>query len=322
MVGFLVGVSLQRMGASPAWVWHPDGMTGIPQGPLHGGRYFHGAQHDFYVGQVGEEAYADLRDSLVAAGVRRDMLTTASRDTQSSGHLTATGRARLYLAVGQLLLLQLMPMALLLAFASAWPGRKLSRVTERPESWLLFAVALAVLGAAAIALAAGRIPLPVFSSDSSAEMQPPLLVTAPFPSLAWLKETFLSGILNASSPVVELPYFPFMGIAALILVGFPAVALLLVALCAALLAPRPRPRLLTAWRSHLRSLLPPAFALAAILYLAIGIVTVRARANAVREFADPRITQMSNLIGVVGPAWTNPPIPPDAYRAEYPPVAR
>jgi len=322
IVGFLVGVSLQAMGASPAWKWHADGMAGIPGGPLRDGRYFHGTQHDFYVAQVGEKASADLRDGLVAAQVRSDMLRTASQDMRSCGHLTAIGRALLYLAIGQLLVLQLLPMALLLALVGAWPGWKAGRVTVRPEPWQLIAVALAVLGVTAIAIAAGRIPLPVFSSDSSVDVSAQPLVTAPFPSLAWLKETFLSGILAGTQPTWELPYFPFMGIAALILVGFPAAALLLVALSAALLAPRPRPRLLTAWRSHLRRLLPPAFALAAVLYLAIGIVTAKARANAVREFADPRITQMSEVIRVVGPAWANPPIPPDAYRAEHPPVSR
>jgi len=319
IVGFLVGVSLQAMGASPAWVWHPDGMTGIPGGPLRGGRYFHGTQHDFYVAQVGEKASAGLRDSLVKARVRSDMLRQYGA---GSTRLSAGGRAGLYLSLGQLVALQLLPMALLVILLAAWPGRHASRVAERLRPWQLIAVALAVLAVTAIALAAGRIPLPVFSSDSSVDVSAQPLVTAPFPSLAWLKETFLSGILAGTQPAWELPYFPFMGIAALILVGFPAAALLFVALSAALLAPRPRPRLLTAWRGHLRRLLPPALAFGAILYLAIGIVTIKPRADYARQWMKPGASEMDHVRQALGDEWTNPTIPPDSYRAEHPPVSR
>ncbi|UCC67038.1 MAG: hypothetical protein JSV79_07755 [Armatimonadota bacterium] len=70
LIECLVGIAVEGIGASPVWVWQHDGVTGIPNGPLVGGRLFHGRAHDFFVAHVGEAAADDLRDSLLRAKVR------------------------------------------------------------------------------------------------------------------------------------------------------------------------------------------------------------------------------------------------------------
>jgi hypothetical protein len=319
MVAFMVGVSLQAIGASPAWKWRPDGMTGIPGGPLRDGRYFHGPHHDFYVAQRGEKASADLRDSLLRARVRSDMLREYAADPARPNPI---GHTRRHLALGQLVAFQLLPMALLAILLAVWPGQRASPVAVRLRPWQIIAIALAVCSATAVGIATGGVPLPTFSPSSSVHVQPPLPLTAPFPSLAWLKETFLRGVLAGPQPVAQLPYYPFMGISAVLLVAFPAGALLLATLFAALLAPRPRPRLLTAWRRNLRPLLPPALALGAVLYLALSLSAIKSRADYARHWLSPGVTDMDYFRDALGNEWTHPTIPPDSYRAEHPPVAR
>jgi hypothetical protein len=35
----------------------------------------------------------------------------------------------------------------------------------------------------------------------------------------------------------------------------------------------------------------------------------------------PGVTEMDSVRQTLGDEWTNPTIPPDAYRAEYPPIS-
>lgn len=67
---FLVGVAIAGISGSPVWVWKPDRETGIPDGPLQGGRLFHGEHHDLFVSHAGEQAAEEVRDSMVRAKVR------------------------------------------------------------------------------------------------------------------------------------------------------------------------------------------------------------------------------------------------------------
>jgi len=71
---FTTGVTLERIGAAPAWVWYPDMVTGIRSPGMLGGRFFYGPQHAFYVSQVGESRDAELIERLVRARVRSKML--------------------------------------------------------------------------------------------------------------------------------------------------------------------------------------------------------------------------------------------------------
>ena len=69
----LVAISVEAIGGSPVWVWKPDRETGIPDGPLQGGRLFHGEHHDLFVSQAGEQAAEQVRDSMVRAKVRSQL---------------------------------------------------------------------------------------------------------------------------------------------------------------------------------------------------------------------------------------------------------
>jgi hypothetical protein len=70
----LVGMAIEGIGGSPVCVWQSDRITGIPDGPLLGGRLFHGAKHDFFVAQMGEPAANAARDSMVRAKARSMMV--------------------------------------------------------------------------------------------------------------------------------------------------------------------------------------------------------------------------------------------------------
>jgi hypothetical protein len=70
----LVGIAIQGIGGWPVWEWQSERMTGIPDGPLQGGRLFHGSSHEFFVREAGQQAADEIRDSMVKAKVR-SMLT-------------------------------------------------------------------------------------------------------------------------------------------------------------------------------------------------------------------------------------------------------
>jgi len=66
-IGYLVGVAVEGIGASPTWKWYQGANVGLEKAPLMGGAIFYGRHHDFYVKQVGEAEDAQLRDRLVKA---------------------------------------------------------------------------------------------------------------------------------------------------------------------------------------------------------------------------------------------------------------
>jgi hypothetical protein len=72
----------------------------------------------------------------------------------------------------------------------------------------------------------------------------------------------------------------------------------------------------TMWRGNTRALLPPMSALLALVCIGLGVHAVPLRAKAMEEARHP---QLAETIEALGDAWTNPTIPPDAWRAEYPP---
>ncbi len=71
---------------------------------------------------------------------------------------------------------------------------------------------------------------------------------------------------------------------------------------------------LGSWRANLREVVPIAITVTAIAYLAVTIVSVRPTE---RFMDEHRIPEMQWVISKVGPAWNNPPISPDSWRAEY-----
>ncbi len=97
-------------------------------------------------------------------------------------------------------------------------------------------------------------------------------------------------------------------------------AALLLPLIAARSTRQPPARLATAWRGNLRKVLPLAILLCATLSLALGIAGRRAEAEWARNW--PTETEMERVVEAIGPRWTNPTIPPDAWRNEPPPEAK
>jgi hypothetical protein len=72
----------------------------------------------------------------------------------------------------------------------------------------------------------------------------------------------------------------------------------------------------TVWRGNIRALLPATTALVALVCVALGLHAALLRAKATRE---PRRSELVRAIDHLGPAWTDPWIPLDSWRAEYPP---
>jgi hypothetical protein len=77
-----------------------------------------------------------------------------------------------------------------------------------------------------------------------------------------------------------------------------------------------------AWRGNLRLVLPVAIALTALLSLACNIQAMRQRAAWVAQWTSPDVTEMSVLTSWLDDRWTDPEIPLDGWRAEYPPESQ
>ncbi len=100
------------------------------------------------------------------------------------------------------------------------------------------------------------------------------------------------------------------------LLAFPAVVSLTLTLLVAVFRLRRGFGLLARWRGNLRAVLPAAGAVLALLYLGLATGAAVTRAHVERSCAQP---EMTGLIQQLGPAWENPTIPDDAWRAQYPP---
>ena len=95
---------------------------------------------------------------------------------------------------------------------------------------------------------------------------------------------------------------------------------LLVPLAAARRGRAPGARLCTAWRGHLRRVLPISVMLFTLVGLSLAMVGRHEQAQWIRDISSGRYSEMAWAIGLVGrDKWTHPTIPPDAWRAETPP---
>jgi hypothetical protein len=275
VIGLLVGAAMQSIGASPSWCWYHDGMTGIPGGPLLGGRVWYGPQHDFYLSQVGEAADLEVRDAFVASRVRMKL---TRQYTSNLGAYADYERADRLLLLGLLAALLLILLLIVFLIEGTWARRSADDATSLRNAWQIIIAALVVLPAGVASFLAIRMPLDTFSY-----------------SLSDLLPIFVGALAVAAFAALLLP------------------------LLAAAFSRSPSARLRTAWRGNLRRVLPVAIALSALLYLGLGLAATRHRARWVRRMTDPGTTEMTRLADHFGPAWTDPTIPPDAWRAEYPP---
>ena len=274
IIGLLVGIAIQGIGAAPVWRWVHDGQSGIPDGPLMGGRYFWGNHHALYVEHMGEENDGELRDSLVLGKLR----SKATREYTGGwgayeGYLSA-GR---YLAfAGASFLLAALMLALYLVFCS-WSRRAADEATNLRSLWQ-FVLAILILTPLA-AGAAVVLRQPPFDHQAEGKMIAALVSAPAGFMLLILAIPLLSAISSRAA-------------------GF---------------------RFRTAWRGNLRLLLPVMTALCAIIFLGISVYSAHLRSQWADRWSAPGVSEMTDMVRSLGDKWTNPPIPADAWRAEYPP---
>ncbi len=286
MIEFLVGVAVEGIGAGPTWKWCRDSSTGVPNGPLQKGRFFFGDRHDFYVKQVGPAEDAALRDRVVQAKVRMQL---------------ARGRLQeLYLDNGLLRSLPLLMLAgvaggvvgtllfIYLAIGS-WRRKQADATTALSLIWQLLLAVVILLPAAIAALNLARPGSLAVESSNVSHLS--------LAASRWLTRLALNGWVSSLSLLFAI-FLP---------------------LVAAALRRQPGARIPTAWRGNARRVLPTAAAICALTALGLLILGARYRAQAVRRWTHPGEGEMATIIKAIGPSWHHPTIPPDSWRAEYPP---
>ena len=271
VMGFLVGSALQGIGARPAWVWRGDKRTGVPGGPLLDGRMWYGPQHDAWAGWVGQESDAVLRDSLVVAKVRAQLMREHEFGLFEDKGLFRFMEALLAPRIALGLAVPLLMMVLLYGVATLWQRRRRAdsvspRVAAKAEdAWGWWDVAAAVSGGAVIVLGA------IYESGT-------MLVAG---LIVW-------SVTGLTSLVVRVRHARRLG--------------------------RQRPRWPESWRSGG----PQACAAMALMYLTATCVGAIASSRLMHDLREPEIPR---IIKLAGEAWRSPTIPPDSWRAEYPPEA-
>ncbi len=310
---FLVGVAIEGVGARPVWGWHPDNVTGIRNGPLLGGRYFHGPQHDFYVQHMGWHADTDMRDSLVRAKLRSSLVRWPI--DMIFGALEDYHEANRYLAGAGLAAALALVLVFIFAACGTWSRRLADDAARLGGLWQFVLAVLILLPAAVlIALAAvGDVSDPVLGADPA----PAGPVEGPAASIALpaAQAAATAALRAVRAWVVATPY------AVMALVATSLLAAILLPLLAAALARAPGARLRTAWRGNLRRVLPVAAALFALLFLFLNFTAVRLRSAWAAKWSTPGVTEFSDTVEQLGDAWEEPEIPFDAWRAELPPGA-
>jgi len=275
LIECLRGIAIEVIGGSPVWAWWPDQMTGIPGGPLLGGRLFYGPQHDFFIAQAGEEVAEQIRDSLVHAKVRAML---ARKYVERLGGLPE-GQLRSMTMRGSSIWYGVLLGGFLLAFVavSLWARKKADEATSLGWAWRVIIALLALAP-----------------------------VSAGF-TLAWIA-------LKARAMQPKLEVVVFGGI------GLSFAAMLLLPLLAALRSRRQGARLVTAWRGNLRKVLSVAIVLCAALSLGLALAGRQAEARWARRWLSE--TEMARVIREIGPEWTHPKIPADAWRPQPPPTIK
>jgi hypothetical protein len=181
------------------------------------------------------------------------------------------------------------------------------------------------LGFAGLALALAAFPLIVYlafgtwsrlAADEATNLRPTWQFIL---ALVALSPALVGAVIVLRQPLFEEESSGRM-IAALVsgLAGFVLLVLVIPPL-AAIASRAAGARFRTAWRGNLRRLLPVMIALCAIIFLGTSAYAARLRSQWAEKWSAPGVSEMSELIRSLGDKWTNPTIPPDAWRAEYPP---
>ncbi len=289
LIEWLVGSAVMGIGAAHVWRWTPDGASGIPNGPLLGGRIFYGPQHDFYLSVMGAEADEDMRAALVTSKVRSSLWRRSDRPDIMGEYELAAG----YLRYGGVLLLAFV--ALLLAFAAlgSWSRRAADNAVRPGPLWDPVLVGLVLLP-----LAAGALAMPFVSERLPARVPD------------------LPDIIPFDIPIDSIDFGPVVFFGPLALSVALAVFLTLLG---GVIGRTPGAALFAAWRGYIRRTFPPVLAVFAVIFLLLIVGARNIREDWVAYWRIPGNTAMSWTIEQLGPEWHNPTIPPDAWRAAPPP---
>ncbi len=90
----------------------------------------------------------------------------------------------------------------------------------------------------------------------------------------------------------------------------------LIALALAWVVRQGSTRVTTVWRGNLRRAVPPLLAVLAAACVVVMALAGPSRGRCVRSYAVPEMTAIRSAVGA---AWERPPLPADAWRAQYPP---
>ena len=99
----------------------------------------------------------------------------------------------------------------------------------------------------------------------------------------------------------------------------PALVLALLALLAATRRRNASTRVRQVWRQIMSQTVPLAAALLALSFLVTALIALPIRAGLTRDLRAADWSEMKLYTNRLGPSWSNPTIPPDSWRAEYPP---
>jgi len=121
------------------------------------------------------------------------------------------------------------------------------------------------------------------------------------------------------SQIGKLFTHPVLGWVLVVGVGAALPLLLVSALLVARGSRRPSARLATAWRGNLRRVLPACIVICAMFSVGLGIAGKVRQRSWLRERYSPSYNEMGEMRESMGSAWTDPEIPADSWRAEYPP---
>ncbi len=283
---FLVGVPIQGIGANPAWQWYSAEETGLPGGLRRGESHAHimppRTVHLLY----GEhhDFYVDNVGKVADAELRDSLLVSAARSELLQKYHQLDGILMQYSQATRLIavgrLVAVFGVVLLLCFG--FLSLTAPRVADEATD---------LRGIWQVLAAVASVIPPAAAAVSLAGMRGDLCVGGlEVGARALLYPLTISGLLVALLP-----------------------------LALALGSRRAGARLISAWRGNLRGILPVAIALSALVCLGLHVTAAGIRARWVQEWHTPAMNEMAHVVEVLGNEWTHPAIPPDAWRAEYPP---
>jgi hypothetical protein len=311
IIQFHVGVAIEGIGARPVWRWHHDNVTGIPDGPLLGGRYFHGPQHDFYVEHMDWRAEEDMIENLAGARVRSGLVHEYTGGPGGLGAFEDYYQANRHIGAAALWAFFAIVVIAVLVLFGTWSRRAADDATRLSSAWQFLLAVLILLPAAAL------VTLALASGGAGPALRSASPAAGPAASIALpAGQAAVAATLRAARAWVEARPYVAIGLAAA-----SVLAVLLLPLLGAVLARAGGARVRTAWRGNLRRVLPVAVALSALLFLYFNVTALRIRGAWFAKWSAPGVTEFSDMVDQLGGAWQEPDIPFDAWRAELPPGA-